>query len=58
MEKLQICKIITEIKKLQSFEFEIIWRTKWHQLELPSLYLAKVMAVSDFFQEFLTFFIQ
>jgi hypothetical protein len=31
---------------------EVIWRTpirtKWHQLKLPSLYLAKVMAISNY----------
>jgi hypothetical protein len=58
MEKVQIWKIKTEIYKFLSFEFEIIWRTKRHQMELPSLYLAKVMAIPDSFQELLTFCIQ
>jgi hypothetical protein len=43
---------IQEISNIQSFEHEVIWRTlirtKWHQVSLPSLQLAKVMAISNF----------
>jgi hypothetical protein len=54
--------VIQENSKIQNFEYEVIRRTfirtKWHQLQLSSLYLAKVMAIPDFFKEFLRIFIQ
>jgi hypothetical protein len=50
---------IQENSKIQNFEYEVIWRTpirtKQHQVLLPSLQLAEVMAIPDFFKEFLTF---
>jgi hypothetical protein len=53
---------IQEISKILIFEQKVIWktpiRTKWQQMLFPSLQLAKVMAIPDFFQEFLTFFIK
>jgi hypothetical protein len=48
---------LSEISNFQSFENEVIWQTpihtKWYQLQLSSMYLVKVMAIIDFFQEFL-----
>jgi hypothetical protein len=45
-----------------SFEYEIIWRTpirtKQHKFRLSSICLAKVMAIPDFFQEFLRIVVQ
>jgi hypothetical protein len=53
---------IQENSKLPNFEYEIIWRTpipiKRYQFQLSSLYLAKVMAIRDFFREFLKKIIQ
>jgi hypothetical protein len=53
---------ISEILKLQNFEFEVIWqtiiRTKRYQLQLPRLFLVEIMAINDFFLEFLRITIQ
>jgi predicted Zn-dependent protease len=53
---------IQENSKIHNFEYEVIWRTpirtKWYQVLLPSLQLAEVMAIPDFFQECLGFYIK
>jgi hypothetical protein len=53
---------IQEISKIPNFEYRVRWRTlirtKWYQMQLSSLYVAKVMAIPDFFKEFLRIFIQ
>jgi hypothetical protein len=53
---------IQENSKISNFQDDVIWktaiRTKWYQKQLSSLYVAKVMAIPDFFKEFLRIFIQ
>jgi hypothetical protein len=53
---------IQEISKIPNLEYEVRWktpiRTKWYQMQLSSLYVAKVMVIPDFFEEFLRIFIQ
>jgi hypothetical protein len=53
--------IIQENSKIPNFKYEVIWKTliriKWYQMQLSSLYVAKVMAIPVFFKEFLRIFI-
>jgi hypothetical protein len=53
---------IQEISKIPNFEYKVRWRTpirtKLYQMQLSSLYVAKVMVIPDFFKEFLRIFIQ
>jgi hypothetical protein len=53
---------LSGISKFQSFDYKIIWqtpvRTKWYQVQLSCLYKAKVIAIPDFFYEFLRIFIK
>jgi hypothetical protein len=46
-----------EISKFQR-SFDKLQNAQNNQLQLSSLYLAKVMTITDFFQEFLRSFIQ
>jgi hypothetical protein len=53
---------IQKNSKIPNFECEVIWRTpirtKRYQLQLSSLYVAKVMDIPDFYKEFLRMFVQ